>query len=88
MSKLDDIKECYADHPFHEWKGFEKALLGPGERCGQTTVLVYDVGIMIEIYMAKNNCDATTAMDELNYNYFGSWDGEYTPIALHKWEDS
>ena len=40
-----------------KWDGFNDAIIGIGERCGQDDVIVYDLQKMIAIFMDTNDVD-------------------------------
>ena len=70
--------------------GFEDAIIGIGERCGQPSLVAYDRGKCIEILAEQFSDDEdpyTTAVEHFNFNVVGAWMGENTPIFITRWEE-
>ena len=63
--------------------GFDMAIIGTGDRCGQRTVLVYDYEIMLGIVMARDGISYEEADDYLSYN-LNAWLGDGTPIVVNR----
>lgn len=66
--------------------GFDKAIIGIGNRCGQPDILAYDVNKCIQILMDQGMTDEE-AIDYFDYNVVGSWVGKETPIFVRENED-
>ena len=64
--------------------GFDEAILGVGRRCGQPDVVVYDVEKCVEILMSREGWDYDETVEFLEFNTFGAWVGERTPIWLDR----
>lgn len=62
--------------------GFEDALVGVGERCGQPTLAVYDYNKCVRILMDRDGMTFIDACEFLDFNSVGAWAGEHTPIWL------
>jgi hypothetical protein len=62
--------------------GFEDAVLGVAERCGQPTLVVYDAARCIEILMTRDGMDYDEAEECFQFNTLGAWVGEMTPLFL------
>jgi hypothetical protein len=60
--------------------GFDEAIIGIGERCGQDPIVVYSVDVAIEILMERDGMDASEAMEYLEFNVIGAWVGTSTPL--------
>ena len=61
--------------------GFDAALIGTGERCGQPTLAVYDREKCIEVLQGQGmSYDA--AQEYFDFNVVGAWVGEQTPIFV------
>lgn len=64
--------------------GLDDAILGIGGRCGQPSLVVYDVEKVIEILMTRDGMSYEEAQEFFDFNIGGAWVGELTPIWLHK----
>jgi hypothetical protein len=61
------------------YHGFDNALLGYAMRCGSEPVAVYDMEIMMQIMVQRDEMTQQDALDHLEYNYLGGWLGDSTP---------
>lgn len=66
--------------------GFEEAIVGMAERCGQPALVVYDIDIIIDILKNRDGMDETEATEFFNFNIIGAWMGEHTPLFLSRYE--
>ena len=66
--------------------GFEDAVLGVAERCGQPNLVVYDADKCIKILMERDGMDHDAAEEFFHFNTLGAWMGEHTPLFLWKYE--
>ena len=64
--------------------GFEKALLGIGERAGQPTIAVYDFDRCVAVLCQRDNMSLDEAVDFMYFNVVGSWMGDETPIFVRQ----
>ena len=65
--------------------GFDDAIIGIGERCGQPSLVAYDRDKCIEILaeqFADDEDPYTTAVEYFEVNVAGAWKGEHTPIFI------
>jgi hypothetical protein len=62
--------------------GFEDALVGVAERCGQPILAVYDAVQCIEILMKRDGMDYEEAEEFFTFNTLGAWAGDHTPLFL------
>ena len=62
--------------------GFEAALIGTGERCGQPTIAVYDREKCIEVLEKSDGMTQEEANEFFEFNVVGAWVGEQTPIFV------
>ncbi len=62
--------------------GFEAALIGTGERCGQPTIAVYDREKCIEVLEKRDGMTQEEANEFFEFNVVGAWVGEQTPIFV------
>ena len=65
------------------YKGFEKAAIGIGYRCGQPDIMVYDYELVIEC-LKDDGMNDEEAQEWMDYNILGGWIGEQTPIIVSK----
>jgi hypothetical protein len=84
---MGDVREWIAEQNEEALlaDGFEEAILGVAERCGQPTLVVYDADKCIEI-LERNGMDHDEAVEFFSFNTLGSWMGEHTPLYLWRWE--
>ena len=64
--------------------GFDAALIGTVERCGQPTLACYDVDTMVEVLIARDGMEADEAREYLEFNVIGAWMGPGTPVFLRR----
>ena len=62
--------------------GFDEAFIGVGQRCSRPDVAVYDVSQMIRILMDRDGMSEEDAREYLEFNTFGAWVGEQTPLFV------
>lgn len=62
--------------------GFEDALIGTGERCGQPTVAVYDREKCIEVLQGQG-MSYDEAQEYFDFNVVGAWVGDQTPLFVN-----
>jgi len=62
--------------------GFDAALIGTGERCGQPTIAVYDREKCIEVLEKRDGMTQEEANEFFEFNVMGAWVGEQTPIFV------
>lgn len=68
--------------------GFEDAIVGIAERCGQPMLVIYDAMKCIQILMDRDGMEAEEAFDFFSFNTLGAWFGEHTPLFLWRKEDA
>ena len=61
--------------------GFDDAILGVAERCGQPTLVAYDRSRCIDILVAQG-MDREEAEEYFEFNVAGAWVGEQTPVWI------
>lgn len=83
MSIADDMAERWPDDDILQIDGFDAAIIGVGERCGQVPVLVYDQAKVLEILM--EDMDEDTAQEYFDFNIAGAWLGDKTPLLVTVW---
>lgn len=77
----------------HEWiaeanaealtaDGFDEAIIGVAERCGQPTLVVYDAARCIEILARREGWDREQADEYFRFNTLGAWVGPNTPLFM------
>lgn len=66
---------------------FDEAIIGYVERCGSPPLVCYDAEKMAEIFMRDNKCSYEEAMEYLNFNTFGAYVGEHTPMFFYKFPE-
>ncbi len=61
--------------------GFDEAIVGIAERCGQPALLVYDRHKCIKI-LVRDGMTEEEAVEYFDFNVSGAWVGEHTPIWM------
>ncbi len=64
--------------------GFDEALVGIARRCGQPSLAVYDAGQCVRVLVYRDKITPEEALEFLEFNTFGAWVGEHTPVFLHQ----
>jgi hypothetical protein len=77
----DDVVEASGDEEMLFADGFDGAVLGYFQRCGQDPVVVYDREKCIEIIMSWGLSEED-AEEHFEFNVVGGWVGERTPAFL------
>lgn len=62
--------------------GLDDAIIGVGHRCGDPSVVVYDLEKAVQIVQEELNCEIWEAIEYFNFNILGSYMGEHTPIFM------
>lgn len=80
----DEVRAWIAEHNPDALMadGFEEAIIGMADRCGQPMLVVYDVEKCIEILVARDGMSEEEALEFFEFNTLGSWVGEGTPLFL------
>lgn len=86
----DNVRDWVAEHNPEALMadGYEDAIVGIAERCGQPTLVVYDAWKCVEILIARDGMSPEDAMDFFQFNTLGAWAGEGTPLFLWRKEDA
>lgn len=66
--------------------GFDEAILGVAQRCGQPEIIAYDTEKILEILQARDGMTAEEAVEYFEFNIAGAWVGEETPIFIDRKE--
>jgi hypothetical protein len=61
--------------------GFDEAVVGIGERCGQPALFVYDRNKCLKI-LVRDGMTEEEAVEYFDFNVSGAWVGEHTPIWM------
>lgn len=77
-SMKDELVEAYDVMMFCD--GFDDALIGVAYRAGMPTVSCYSVDKMVEIL--KKDMTELEAMEYLEFNVFGAYVGEHSPVFV------
>lgn len=67
--------------------GLDDAIIGFGNRCGQPTLVVYDVEKVLTILMDRDDMTYSEAQEFFDFNIGGAWMGDTTPIWFHALEE-
>lgn len=63
--------------------GFDDAIIGVAYRIGQPALVTYDKQIMLEILL-QDGMTEEDALEYLEYNVYGAYVGEQTPLFLER----
>ena len=77
----DDLVEMSGDEDLMTADGFDAAILGYVQRCGQPAIVVYDRERCIDIIMSWGLSEED-AEEHFEFNVVGGWVGERTPAFL------
>ena len=64
--------------------GFDKAIIGMGERASQPAIAVYDFEACVAILCERDGLDYDDAVEFMYYNVIGAWVGEETPLFVKR----
>ncbi len=67
--------------------GYDAALIGIAERCGQPTLAVYSVPAMINVLVERDGMSEEEAAEFISFNTLGCWAGENTPLFFWPLKD-
>lgn len=62
--------------------GFDEALIGYAQRCGQPALAVYDRNKCIDIMVERDGMSYEEAEEFFEFNVVGAWVGDRTPLFL------
>jgi hypothetical protein len=79
----DDLRRDLEDYEVTIADGFDDAIIGIGERCGQPMLAVYDIDLIIETLMGRDGLTYEEAWEHFSFNIGGAWVGPETPIYVH-----
>jgi len=68
--------------------GFDDALIGMAERCGQPTLAVYDYGKAVEVLRVRDGMEYEEAVEWMDFNVVGAWFGPHTPVWFRRPEEN
>jgi hypothetical protein len=80
MSTRERIRD-FVDEGALLMEGFDDAIIGVAERCGQPTQVAYSRNRCIEILEAQG-MSHEEANEYFDFNCAGSWMGEGTPVII------
>lgn len=64
--------------------GFDDAIVGVIDRCGQPSVVTYDRDKCISILVEREKMSVEEAQEYFDVNVVGAWVGDRTPAFLSK----
>lgn len=62
-------------------EGFDDAIVGVAERCGQPALVVYDALKVIDA-LVRDGMNEDEAAEWFSHNISGAWVGPHTPLFL------
>lgn len=69
------------------FEGFDDALVGFSQRCGEPVVAVYAHEKLIDILCTRDGLDADEAAEFVAVNVVGAWLGPRTPVVVEYLDD-
>jgi hypothetical protein len=72
------------DEDLITWDGFDEAIVGLVARCGMEPVVLYDAAMMRDLLVARDGMTEEEAQEYLDFNVFGAYVGERTPMHLER----
>lgn len=64
--------------------GLDDAVIGVGRRCGQPDLVVYSIERCVQILVERDGMDEEEAREFLEFNTFGGWFGDSTPVWVEE----
>lgn len=64
--------------------GLDKAIIGVAHRCGDPTVVAYDIDKCVFEIQKELKCEIWEAIEYFQFNVLGSYVGEYTPMFIER----
>lgn len=62
--------------------GFDEAFIGFSQRFNEPILAVYSWELMIDVLTNRDKMDFEEACEYIEFNIFGAWLGEQTPIIV------
>lgn len=80
---LDELNELLGeDSEAHLADGLDEAIIGVAERPNLGPVVAYDVDMIIQILMERDEMTEEEALEYFYFNIQGAWVGEGTPVYI------
>ena len=67
-----------------KWDGFDRAIIGVGERNNTDSMIVYDYDKMVKVLVTRDDMSYEEAEEYIDFNIVGAWIGDTTPIIVTK----
>ena len=80
MTRDELVEEHGADLLFLSEDFFDSAIVG----VTQSSQVVYDMDLMVDLFSANNDCTEEEAMEYLDFNTWCAYVGEQTPVFITK----
>ena len=64
--------------------GFNDAIMGIVQRCGQADAILYDTDMIIQILIDAHGMSYAEAVEYFDFNVLGAWVGEGTPAFFSR----
>jgi hypothetical protein len=77
---LEEILEMYPEEEFLKADGFDDAIIGVEP---SSMRLVYNMDAMLNILISDEEMTEEDALEHLDYNVYGAYVGEKTPIYIN-----
>jgi len=78
----DLLFEVASDDGMLIWDGLDEAILGLASRCGENTVVAYDIDKIIEILIKDEGMSYIEAIEYYSFHLEGAHLGDSSPIFI------
>ena len=78
----DLLFEVAKDDGMLMWDGFDEAILGLASRCGDNTVVAYDIDKIIEILQKEEGMTYFEALEYYSFKIEGAYFGDSSPVFI------
>jgi hypothetical protein len=68
--------------------GFDEALVGYAQRCGQPALAVYDRNKCVDLLVQRDGMTHEEAEEYFEFNVVGAWVGDRTPLFLCAFDEA
>jgi hypothetical protein len=78
------IKKNIRENVMLRADGFNDAIMGIVQRCGQADVILYDTDMIIQILIDADGMTYEEAVEYFDFNILGAWVGDGTPAFFSR----
>ena len=77
-----ELRAANPDAVYFSESFFDPCIIGAASRMNQPAVVVYDGQLMVEAVMLYCELSFDEALEYLEFNTWGAWFGEHTPLIM------